>query len=567
MLNKKADFSKVASQYNISPILARIIRNRDVLEDEDIERFLNGDRNSLYDPFMLYGMEGAVELLSRLIEEDRIIRVIGDYDVDGICASHVLYDGLKRFGAKVSVAIPHRVKDGYGLNENLIKEAFEDGVEVIITCDNGIAASEPIARAKEYGMNVIVTDHHEVPYEETDGKRIELLPPADYVIDPKQEKCNYPQEGICGAVVAMKVVQALARKRGMDEGELLDGLLPFAALATVCDVMELLGENRVIVKEGLRLLRTRQNIGLDALMLVNSLDKRNVNAYHLGFVIGPSLNATGRLDSAMRAFELLKSKNDSEAAVIAGELKNLNDSRKSMTVDGVNKAIEIIKTEGLEKDKVLVIYLPDCHESLAGIIAGRIRELYNKPTFVLTDGEEGIKGSGRSIDEYDMFEAMTEVKELFTKYGGHKLAAGLSIPAGTEQVLRQALNDRCTLTEDDFYKKVRIDMELPITYASESLAMELDKLEPYGVANPKPLFAIREVKFISSKRMGTAGKYGRYQILDEQGKAREAVYFGNADELDEFLGKHGNVANITYQLGLNTYRGMTSAQIIIENFC
>ena len=560
-MNKKADFDEIGRKYNISPITARIIRNRNVIEDEDIERFIKGDRNSLFDPYLLYGMEEGCKLIKEAIDGGVRIRVIGDYDVDGICASHVLVVGLTKLGGNVDVAIPHRVKDGYGLNENMIKEAHEDGVGLIVTCDNGIAAKEPVALAKELGMKVVVTDHHEVPFVMEGEEKKESLPPADAVIDPKQSKCNYPQEGICGAVVAMKVIQAL-------EGEeLLDELLPFAALATVCDVMELLGENRVIVKEGLRLLRTKPCKGIDALMRVNSLDKKSLNAYHLGFVIGPSLNATGRLDSAMRAFDLLKADNDADAAVLAGELKGLNDSRKTMTLDGTKKAMEIIEKEGYDKDKVLVVYLPECHESLAGIIAGRIREAYNKPTFILTDGEEGLKGSGRSIEEYNMFEAMCEVSDIFTKFGGHKLAAGLSVEAGRQDELRKRLNEKCTLTEDDFYKKISIDMMLPISYAGESLARELDMLEPFGVGNPKPLFAGKDIKFINMRRMGTDGKYGKYTILDEQGKAREAVFFGNADDFERHLKEKGNVSNITYELGLNTYRGMTSAQIIIENYC
>ena len=569
VMNKKADFDKVGEEYNISPITARIIRNRDVLTDEEIRSFIKGDRASLYSPNLLYGMDKGCKLIKEAIDNDLKIRVIGDYDVDGICASHVLFSGLTKLGAKVDVAIPHRVKDGYGLNDNMIREAHEDGVGFILTCDNGIAATEPVALAKELGMNVVVTDHHEVPFEESNGERIECLPPADAVIDPKQKNCHYPQEGICGAVVAMKVIEALNETMGSPQGrdEILDELLPFAALATVCDVMELLGENRVIVKEGLKLLRSNPCKGIEALMRANSLDKSGLNAYHLGFVIGPSLNATGRLDSAMRAFDLLKATDDAEAALIAGELKSLNDSRKSMTLDGTNKAKEIIEEKGFDKDSVLVVYLPDCHESLAGIIAGRIREAYNKPTFILTDGEEGLKGSGRSIDEYNMFEAMCEVKDVFTKFGGHKLAAGLSLPREKEEELRKRLNENSTLTEDDFYKKVHIDMMLPISFATEPLARELDLLEPYGVGNPKPLFAGKDIKFINSKRIGNGGKYGKYTILDEQGKGREAVFFGDADAFDEHLREHGNVSNITYQLGLNTYRGITSAQIIIENYC
>lgn len=566
---KKADFDGIGRQYNISPITARIIRNRDVITDEDIERFIRGGRESLYDPKLLHGMDEGVRILADAIKSGTKIRVIGDYDVDGICASHVLFAGLTGFGGDVSVAIPHRIKDGYGVNESMIEDAANDGMGLIITCDNGIAAAGPVAKAKELGMKVVVTDHHEVPFEGEGDDKTEILPPADVVIDPKQKSCNYPQEGICGAVVAMKVMQALNEYLGCprDMDELLDELIPFAALATVCDVMELLGENRVIVKEGLRLLRQKPCMGIEALMRANRLEKNALSAYHLGFVIGPALNATGRLDSAMRAFDLLKSTDPDEAAVIAGELKSLNDSRKTMTLKGVDDAVKIIENEGLGDDKVLVVYLENCHESLAGIIAGRLRETYNKPVFVLTKGEEGIKGSGRSIDEYNMYESMCEVKELFTKFGGHKLAAGLSLPEGTESIFRKAINDKCTLTEDDFYKKIHLDMELPLCYATEALARELDMLEPFGVGNPKPLFAGRNINFVNARRMGAEGKYGKYTVLDEQGKGREAVFFGDADALDKFLNEHGNTINIAYRLGLNTFRGVTTTQLVIENYC
>lgn len=585
---KKADFDQIAEEFGISPVVARIIRNRDVEGREAIRRFLYGQEADLYAPWLLKGMEQAVELLSKGISEKKKIRIIGDYDVDGICATHILYTGLKEVGALVDTAIPHRMKDGYGLNEHLIQEAAEAGIELLVTCDNGIAAAPQIALAKSMGMEVVVTDHHEVPFEENNGVRKELLPSADVVIDPKQEECSYPFPGICGAAVAFKVIQALLQRLAPGEEEKMrDRFLPFAALATVCDVMELLDENRILVKEGLKRLRLAPCMGLLALMQVNGLEPAGLNSYHLGFVLGPCLNATGRLDTAKRALELLDCSDRKQAMQYASELKELNDSRKSMTAKGVEKAYEMIAEQGMVRDKVLVIYLPDCHESLAGIIAGRLREAFGKPVFVLTDSEEGVKGSGRSIDAYHMYEEMVKCRDCFTKFGGHKLAAGLSIDAkhfakiGREEGLRKRLNDSCTLKPEDFIRKVHIDVPMPLSYADLDLAGQLEQLEPFGVGNPKPLFAQKNVIFIGGKRMGANQNFARYQVLDDVGMKRELVFFGNLDAFHKFLAERFGeetpeqlysrqgcrfAISITYQLGINSFRGKESVQRILQNY-
>ena len=588
MAAKKADFSKIAEEFGISPVVARIIRNRDVEGSEAIRKFLYGSKKDLYSPWKLADMEPGVELLLKGIEQKKIIRVIGDYDVDGICATHILCTGLKEAGAIVDTAIPHRMKDGYGLNEHLIREASEAGVELIVTCDNGIAAGEQIALAKSLGMEVLVTDHHEVPFEEQGDVRKEVLPPADAVIDPKQNACTYPFPGICGAVVAMKVIQALFQRIFPErETEILDKMLPFAALATVCDVMELLDENRVIVKEGLKLLRLKPCMGLLALMQVNGLEPEKLNTYHLGFVIGPCMNATGRLDTAGRALELLSCTQKNLAMNYASELKELNDSRKAMTAKSVDEAHSIIEREMLTQDKVLVVYLPECHESLAGIVAGRLREVYCKPVFVLTDSEDGVKGSGRSIDAYHMYEEMVKCKDCFSKFGGHKLAAGLSIHEelflhiGQVQGLRKKLNANCTLQEEDFIKKISIDVPMPISYANLDLAGQMELLEPFGVGNPKPLFAQKNVIFASGKKIGANQNFAKYQVVDDTGKHQEVVFFGKLDAFHDFLSKnHGKDAlnhlysgkncnyaiNITYQLGINTFRGAQNVQLIMQDY-
>ncbi len=579
---KKADFNKWAEEFHISPVLARILRNRDLTTKDEISKFLQGSLEDCYPPLLLKDMDKAVALLKEAIRQDIFIRVIGDYDVDGICSSYILLKGLKLLGARVDTAIPHRIHDGYGLNDKLIEEAKRDGVEMILTCDNGIAAASQIALAKELGIQVIVTDHHEVPFLEEKGVRRELLPPAGAVIDPKREQCGYPFKNICGGVVAFKLMQALSdNTESQPLSEAMDELLEFAALATVCDVMELKDENRILVKEGLKRLRQTKNQGLSALMEVNGIDCRRLSAYHLGFVLGPCLNATGRLDTAKRALELLQSRTKAEAMSAAAQLKALNDSRKSLTLKGVEQAEEYIEEHHIENDKVLLLYLPDVHESLAGIIAGRIREKYNHPVFVLTKSEEGVKGSGRSIEAYHMYEEMTKVKDYFTKYGGHKLAAGLSMHEEDIEALRTALNEGSGLSDEDFIPKVHIDVPMPLVYADESLVMELEKLEPFGVGNPKPLFAQKELCFVSGTRMGANKSFARFTVKTPEGEQRQLVFFGDLDRFDRFIrGKFGEdceerlyegkgefLISVVYQLGLNTYRGKTEVQYIMQHYC
>lgn len=579
---KKADFDKWAKEFHISPVLARILRNRDLVTEEEVRSFLQGSLQDCHSPWLLKDMDKAVSLLKEAVEQKVYIRVIGDYDVDGICSSYILTKGLKILGARVDTAIPHRIHDGYGLNDNLIEEAGRDGVGMILTCDNGIAAAAQIALAEELGIRVIVTDHHEVPFLEEDGVKRELLPPALAVIDPKQEKCSYPYKNICGGVVAYKLMKALQESTGNPRLlEAMDELLEFAALATVCDVMELKGENRILVREGLKRLKNTANQGLRALMEVNGIESERLSAYHLGFVIGPCLNATGRLDTARRALELLQSKTKAEAMSAAAQLKALNDSRKNLTMEGVKQAEEYIKAHHMEYDKVMLIYLPDVHESLAGIIAGRIREKYNHPVFVLTKSEEGVKGSGRSIEAYHMYEAMTRVKQYFTKFGGHKLAAGLSMHEEDIEALRTALNESSGLTKEDFIPKVHIDVPMPLIYADEGLARELEGLEPFGVGNPKPLFAQKELCFVSGTKMGANKSFARFTVRTPEGERRELVFFGDLELFGRFLrekygedseeklygGKGEFLLSVVYQLGINTYRGNTKLQYIMQHYC
>lgn len=603
---KKADFDAWAKKFGISPVLARILRNRDLTEAAEIREFLYGTLGDCHSPWLLKDMKKAVELILQAVADNVPIRVIGDYDVDGICSAYILTKGLEVLGAKVDTAIPHRIHDGYGLNDHLIEVAREDGIGMIVTCDNGIAAATQIALANSYGIKVIVTDHHEVPFVEEQGIRKEILPPALAIVNPKQEQCNYPFPNICGGVVAYKLVQALAgfeehkkregtnvasitencemqiaRKAKTELTTAMDELLEFAALATVCDVMELKGENRILVKEGLKRLQNSANIGLKALMEVNSVQPEKLTAYHLGFVIGPCLNATGRLDTAKRALELLQSQTKVEAMSAASELKALNDSRKNLTLQGVQEAIQYVQENHLEEDKVMLIYLPDVHESLAGIIAGRIREKYNHPVFILTKSEEGVKGSGRSIDSYHMYEHMTEVKQYFTKFGGHKLAAGLSMREEDIEALRKELNEKSGLTEEDFIPKVHIDVPMPLDFADEGLAQELSLLEPFGVGNPKPLFAQKELHFLAGYKMGATGNFARFRVKTPEGQTAQLVFFGDLERFGAFLeekygagsetalyaGKGDFAISVTYQLGLNTYRGKTELQFVMQNYC
>ena len=565
---KKADFNGIAEKYQISPIIARLMRNRDVIGDEAIDFYLNGTVENLYDGLLMKDMDRAVDILKEKIEEGKKIRVIGDYDIDGVNATYILQQGLAGLGADVDTDIPDRIKDGYGLNQMLIDRALEDDVDTIITCDNGIAARSEIAYGKENGMTIVVTDHHEVPYLEENGEKKYLLPPADAVVDPHRADCEYPFKGLCGAAVAYKLVEVLYRVSGKSDQEveyLQESLMENVAIATIGDVMDLVGENRVFVKKGLELLKTTKNEGLHALMQCTGVDTANLNTYHIGFVIGPCINAGGRLDTAKRALELLNASNRREAVTLAADLKELNDSRKEMTEEGVEEAVRQIESSSWKDDQVLVVYLPECHESIAGIIAGRIKERYYRPTFVLTRGETGVKGSGRSIEAYDMFAEMNRCRELFTKFGGHKLAAGLSLDEEKVEVFRKRINELADLTEEDLQMKVSIDMRLPFPYINEELIHELKILEPFGKGNGKPLFAESKLRVIQPRIFGKNRNVLKCRLEDQQGNQMEAVYFGEVEDCLQQMEKK-QIMSFTYYPSINEYMGRRTIQLTIVNY-
>lgn len=583
---KKADFNGIAKQFGIDPVIARILRNRDLVTEEEIDRFLHGTPEDMHSPYLLKDVEKAADIIRNKIAEQKKIRIIGDYDIDGVCSTYILMTGLQTCGAVADAVIPHRVLDGYGLNDKLIRDAYEAGIDTILTCDNGIAAATQITYAKSLGMTVIVTDHHEVPYEvQPDGSRKECLPDADAVVDPKQQDCAYPFDGICGAVVAYKLVQVLLDRmqNGREEAQqILQELLAFAAFATIGDVMELVDENRIIVKYGLPLIAHSGNYGLQALITVNGLQDKPLSVYHIGFVLGPCLNATGRLDTAARALQMFLTRDKAEAVTIAGELKELNDSRKGMTLQGTEQAIELIEQTALKEDKVLVIYLPECHESLAGIIAGRIRECYQKPVFVLTKAEDGVKGSGRSIDAYHMYDKMSECKELYTKYGGHKLAAGVSMPEENVEKFRRYLNEHCDLSAEDFEEKILIDVPMPMSYVTTDFVKQLSVLEPFGNGNPKPVFAQKNLHICKGRILGKNGNVGKYLVKDETGRQYDMIYFGNLDKWHDFLEEHfgqeeqdrlyqagSDVIQISviYYPDINVYQGRESLQMVMKDYC
>lgn len=580
LLRKGADFEAIGKKYQISPRLACLIRNRDVIGEEAVDRYLNGTISDLYDGMLMKDMDKAIDILKEKILEDKKIRVIGDYDIDGVNATYILLEGLERLGADVDSDIPDRISDGYGLNRHLVERAYEAGVDTLITCDNGIAAADEIAYGKEMGMTVIVTDHHEVPFDEHDGEKRYRIPPADAVMDPKQPDCLYPFKGLCGAAVAYKLMEALWESMGKDSAD-LDDLIENVAIATIGDVMDLEDENRIFVKEGLQMLRRTKNPGLKALIECTGIDKNSLNSYHIGFVLGPCINASGRLDTAKRALELLRAGTQKEADILAGDLKALNDSRKDMTEEAVKQAEEQVETTTISKDKVLVVYLPDCHESLAGIVAGRIRENYYKPVFVLTDAEEGVKGSGRSIDGYYMYEELNKCKEFLTKFGGHRLAAGLSLPKENVGKFREMLNKNCTLTEEEMKEKVTIDMEMPFGCVTEGLVKELELLEPFGKGNTKPVFAARDVTLLGARILGKNRNVLKLQVQDVNGCRIEAMLFHHADDflgkLEEQYGKTEVEAllkgrgrqiriSMTYYPDINEYMGKKTPQIVVTHY-
>ena len=578
---KRAEFEEIGKKYNISPVLARIIRNRDIIEDADIEKYLYGSLENLYDGSLMKDMDKAVSVLREKIHDKKRIRIIGDYDVDGICSTHILKQGLSICGANVDSVIPHRVKDGYGINESLIEEAFKEGIDTIVTCDNGIAASGPLEYAASLGMTCVVTDHHEIPYEiEGETKRF-CLPPAAAVVDPKQEDCSYPFKKICGAVVAWKLVLKLWEEHQVSEIKKRE-LLEFAGIATVCDIMELLDENRIIVKEALKSMANSANAGLRALIRVHDLNPEKLSAYHIGFVIGPCFNATGRLDSAEKTLELLECNNDREAIFLAAELKKMNESRKEMTEKAVEEAVEMVEKQEMWKDKIMVIYLPKCHESLAGIVAGRIKDKYTRPTIVLTDAEDCVKGSGRSIEAYSMYEELSKCKEVFLKFGGHKLAAGMSLEEDKVDELRKKLNENCALTEDDMEEKIIIDVPMPLSYVTKDFLEQLEILEPFGMGNSKPVFAQKNLTFLSMQKMGKNRNMAKFSVADEEGKRFTLILFRDLEQfLETVEHKYGSRVmrnftenragyevkmNVIYYPSINEFRGEQQLQFVMQHW-
>lgn len=579
-IRKGGNFMETAKKYGIDPLIARIIRNRDITDEKEITEYLYGGKEALHNPHLLKDVDKAAEIIAEGIAGKKAMRIIGDYDIDGVNATYILLEGIRRCGGNVDAAIPDRMKDGYGINEHLIEQALSDGKELLITCDNGIAAINEINFAKEKGMTVVVTDHHEIPYRNTEQGKEFLRSNADAIVNPKQNDCLYPCKGICGAVVAWKLVQVLYERMDIPVEE-ADIFIENAGFATVGDVMDLTGENRILVKLGLKALEHTKNPGMKALIAKNKLSDKSLSAYHIGFVLGPCINASGRLDTAKRSLELLLERDEVKASALAGELVELNESRKYMTQQETQKALEQIEKEGREKDKVLVVYLPECHESLAGIIAGRIREAYQRPVFVLTRGEEGVKGSGRSIEAYSMFDKMTEVAELFTKYGGHPMAAGLSMREEDIDKLREQLNQKAELSEEDMAEVVRLDAVLPMSYFTVDTIRQLSVLEPCGKSNTKPVFADRNIKITRAGIVGVNRNVLKLHLLDSMGNPVAGVYFGEVEKFLTFLSEkfgseevdaamHGRENSIqfaaVYEPAVDTYSGRESVQAIIRRF-
>ena len=553
---KKADFNKIAKQFKIDPVIAALITNRGITGSDNINEYLHGDLCLLNDPGQMKDMDKAIKLLSAKIEAGKQIRIIGDYDIDGVMSTYILEHGLRSCGAKVDYAIPHRITDGYGINIELIADAIADGVDTIITCDNGISAVEQIAYAKDNGITVIITDHHEVPKE---------LPLADAIINPKQVDCPYSFKELCGAAVAYKLVVELYRGVGLEDKQ-HEEFLEYVAIATIGDVMDLADENRILVKEGLQRLQSTSNIGLQELIKVNNLELGQISPYHIGFVLGPCINASGRLDAATRTLELLNATTMAKAVNTAEELKNLNESRKEMTLQGVKKAIEEVEDSSLKNDRVLVVYLTDCHESLAGIIAGRLRERYHKPTIILTDGEEGIKGSGRSIANYSMYDELVKCQELLKKFGGHPMAAGLSLESKDDIAkFRDKINELCELTNEDLTEKITIDVAMPLSYISNKLVDEIELLQPFGKGNNKPVFARKSVTISDYRIFGKNRNVLKAKAIDEDGFTMDAIYFGENEELLAIIKQQRKIA-ITYYPTINSYQGLNTLQVVISHF-
>ncbi|WFR56178.1 single-stranded-DNA-specific exonuclease RecJ [Anaerocolumna sp. AGMB13025] len=578
--NKKADFAAMTEQYKISEVIARLLINRNQESKEDIEAYLNPALDRLHNPLTMKDLVKACDILTNKIKQGKKIRIVGDYDVDGVASTYVLYTALIKCKALADYEIPDRIKDGYGININIIEEAYRDGVDTILTCDNGISAAEQIDKAKELGMTVIITDHHDVPFVESGDQKEYIIPKGDAVVNPKQWDCEYPWKSLCGAAVAFKLIQILYDRFGIDREE-MDSMLEIVAIATVCDVMDLVNENRVIVKHGLNLLKQTKNLGLKALIEKNNINLSGLSAYHLGYIIGPCLNASGRLDSAKKGLKLLLSETKEEADLLAEELKTLNDIRKDMTAKGLEAAIKLVEEGGMVKDKVLVVYLKDCHESLAGIIAGRLKERYNKPAIVLTEAEGAVKGSCRSIEQYNIYEELTKCKHLLLKYGGHPMAAGLSLEEAMVSLLRVELNQNTRLTEEDLIPKISIDILLPLGYLSEELVTELERLEPFGKGNIKPVFAEKNLRIRKASILGKNSNVLKFQVVNDYGRVMDALYFGEVEsflntlsegfgqeEVDNMFRSRSNAVrlSVTYYPSMNEYGGNRTVQIIIQNY-
>ena len=577
---KRADFSGLAMRLGVSPVAVRVMRNRGLTEEAEMRKYLYGTLDDLYDPRLMKGMEQAAELIVRKLKEGKHVRIIGDYDIDGVCSTYILLKGFQRAAkelsqrcsleagrysvekendAQIDYEIPDRIKDGYGINESIIRQASADGVDTLVTCDNGIAALREISIAKQLGMTVVVTDHHEVPVDEYG----QILPPADAVVDPKQDGETYPFHEICGAVVAWKLIRVLYEKLGIPESEWMD-LLEFAAIATVGDVMKLQDENRLIVKYGLKKIGSTKNIGLRKLIEKNNLDIENLSAYHIGFVIGPCLNAGGRLKSAKVALRMLLAEDPERAGEMADELKELNDMRKDMTAKGEAEAIEQVEKQYMD-DKVLVVFLPECHESLAGIIAGRLREHFHKPSFVLTRGETTAKGSGRSIEQYHMYQGLCKVSDLLVKFGGHPMAAGLSLEEKDIDEFRRQLNADAELTEEDFVPKIWIDVPMPFEYVNEKIVQELKDLEPFGQGNEKPLFAQKSLVIRNVRVLGKNRNVVKMNLVTETGQPVDGLLFADGDRfLEEQAGR--NMIDMIYDPDVNEYTGTRTLQAVIRNY-
>lgn len=576
--NRKVDLKAMSEKYKISQLLCKLMVNRDIIDENIINSYINPVYKYLHSPKTMKDVVIAVDIIKRKIQENKKIRIIGDYDVDGIISVFILYTALKKCGANVDYEIPDRIKDGYGINENIVKVAYDEGVDTIITCDNGISAIDQIQYAKDLGLTVIVTDHHDVPFIEEDGVRTFLSSQADAIINPKQIECEYKFKSICGAGVAFKLMEALYEEIGMDKEECYK-LIEFVAIATVCDVVDLIDENRIFVKNGLEMLNNSKNIGINALKKACGLEDKEITAYHLGFVIGPCLNASGRLDSAKKGLELLLMEDDEEAKNLAQEIVDLNDARKNMTKEGVDRAINIIDITDINNDNILVVYIPDIHESLAGIVAGRVKEQYNKPTIILTKSEEGVKGSARSIEEYNMFEGLLACKELLDKFGGHPMAAGLSLQEDKVDELRIALNNKCELTDEDLTRKIMIDSSLPLEYLNLHLIEELNVLEPFGKGNSKPVFGVRDAKITKAMLLGKDKNVLKLKLLTNNNITIDAMIFNDLEnfeskiiekygneELDNLYNKSNNniPMDFTFYPSINEWNGNKSIQIVVN---